>query len=208
MTKPLFVYASLNQTELQNFYEKQTTFVFRVFSPPFSCRCFQLFLNLVSLTCFPPMMLFSFPRTCFDVIKTLLKKSRGNAGGLMSSSISVWCFFIKLHKIIHLSINEILQSSFCRSGLVPYSRTWASEWIVCSSSREAFRPRIHWDEDTNETIRHNYRYGLCCKSVRLHHKVAAECSELCRINIEKAVAWTDESIQKMRSSGSVCTFKL
>lgn len=36
-----------------------------------------------------------------------------------------------------------LQSSFCRSGLVPYSRTWASEWTVCSSSRVAFLPRIH-----------------------------------------------------------------
>lgn len=39
---------------------------------------------------------------------------------------------------------DILQSNFCRSGLVPYSSTWASEWTVCSSSSEAFRPRMHW----------------------------------------------------------------
>lgn len=56
----------------------------------------------------------------------------------------------KLHQIIrNLSIDDILQSSFCRSGFVPYSRTWASEWTIWSSSREAFLPRIHcMDEET------------------------------------------------------------
>lgn len=41
-------------------------------------------------------------------------------------------------------------------------------------------------EDTNETIRHNYRYGAFAVNplaFTTRHKVAAECSTLCRINV-------------------------
>lgn len=43
-----------------------------------------------------------------------------------------------------------------------------------------------WDEDTNETIRHNYRYGAFAVNpfaFTTRHKVAAECSALCRITV-------------------------
>lgn len=54
MTKPLFVYASLNQTELQNFYEKQATFVFRVFSPSFFLQMFSTVFEFSLTDLFPP----------------------------------------------------------------------------------------------------------------------------------------------------------
>lgn len=55
MTKPLFVYASLNQTELQNFYEKQATFVFRVFFPPsFFLQMFSTVFEFSLTDLFPP----------------------------------------------------------------------------------------------------------------------------------------------------------
>lgn len=69
MTKPLFVYASLNQTELQNFYEKQATFVFRVFSPSFFLQMFSAGFEFIPTDLFPPNDAFFPPRTCFDVIK-------------------------------------------------------------------------------------------------------------------------------------------
>ena len=54
---------------------------------------------------------------------------------------------------------EILQSSFCRRGLVPYSRTWASEWTVCSSSSVAFLPRIHYTYTHTHTHTHTEGYN-------------------------------------------------
>lgn len=154
MTKPLFVYVCLNQTELQNVLRETGHFCFLVFSsslqnPADVFNCFRILSHwFVSLNV-------AFFLGGYDVKKKNKKP--------LNSPIDVCrAWYLKktsCTRLLGTSINDILQSSFCRSGFVPYSRTCASEWTICSSSREAFLPRIHcMDEDINETLKHNCRY--------------------------------------------------
>lgn len=113
-----------------------------------------------------------------------------------------------------LSTCQLMKSYSRVFAAVGWCRTAGRGLQSGSSAAPPEKPFGHgytvWDEDTNETIRHNYRYGAFTVNpfaFTTRHKVAAECSTLCQINIEKALACTDESIQKMGSSSSVCTFK-